>query len=91
MIQLGQKVRSVVNGFEGIVIARTEWLNRCVRISVKPAVVREANGKQVVDDYQTFDEEELEVIVAEPIKLPVDKPKQTGGDRSDVVRVRDPR
>lgn len=36
MIQLGEKVRDTVTGFEGIAVARLEYLNGCVQYCVQP-------------------------------------------------------
>ena len=35
-IELGQKVRCQVTGFEGIVIAKCEYLNGCIQFEVQP-------------------------------------------------------
>jgi hypothetical protein len=66
MISLGDKVRDVVTGFEGIVIARTDWLNGCVRFVVQPDKI-EKNGKQ--PEGVSIDEQQLEVLEAGKIKL----------------------
>ena len=34
-IKLGQKVRDTITGNEGTVVARTEWLHGCVRVTVQ--------------------------------------------------------
>lgn len=36
MIQLGMRAKDRVTGLEGIVIARTEWLYGCTRITIQP-------------------------------------------------------
>lgn len=87
-IKLGQKVRDVITGFEGIAVTRMEWLNGCVRIAVQPPMRRDPDDKAnggFVPDSKTFDEEELEVLDETPIKLPNRKsaPRQTGGGRQD--------
>jgi len=88
MVQLGQKVRDAVSGYEGIVTARTEWLNGCVRITVHPRVAKEKSGAQTLADGQVFDEEQLEIVTAKPLALPSHKTPpaplkavRTGGDR----------
>jgi len=58
MIKPGDLVKDKITGFEGIVVARTEWLYQCVRISVQPQSLHD--GKPI--DCQTFDEEQLEVL-----------------------------
>ena len=42
-IKIGQRVRDTITGFEGIVVARTEWLYGCVRLTVQSD--RLAEGK----------------------------------------------
>ena len=58
MVKLGQTVRDVITGFEGVAIARTEWLYGCIRITVQPRSMHE--GKPV--ESQTFDEAQLAVV-----------------------------
>lgn len=58
MIALGQKARDRITGFTGIVIARTEWLHGCTRITIQPSALHE--GKPI--DTQTVDEAQCEVV-----------------------------
>jgi hypothetical protein len=60
VIQLGDKVKDRVTSLTGIAIARTEWLNGCVRFVVQPQELKD--GKPV--DMVTFDIEDLEVVEA---------------------------
>ncbi len=55
MIRLGTKAKDTVTGFEGICVARTEWLNGCVRVMLQPRMGKD--GK--VPDCQQFDEPQL--------------------------------
>jgi len=76
-IKLGQRVKDPLTGYEGVAVARTEYLNGCARIGVQ-APVRE--GK--VPNWEYFDEMQLKEI----------KPtKKTGGPRPDPNGVPDPR
>ena len=52
----GEIVRDVVTDFEGAVIARTEWLNGCVRYGVQS---RKLKNEAPVDT-QWFDAQQLE-------------------------------
>jgi len=52
MIKPGDRVKDLITNFEGIVVCRTEWLNKCVRICVQPEQLHD--GKPI--DGQTFDE-----------------------------------
>ncbi len=56
--ELGQRVRSVVTGFTGIVISRCEYLTGCVQYGIKPPV--DKDGKDVNAVYH--DEGEIELV-----------------------------
>ena len=48
MKNLGDEVKDTITGFKGIVVARTEWLNGCARVTVQPqskAMERRSNRK----------------------------------------------
>jgi hypothetical protein len=70
----GDEVRDTVTGFKGIVVCRSEFLNKCVRLSVQPQELKD--GKTI--DPESFDEEQLEVIKS--AKIVTTKAVQTGGD-----------
>jgi hypothetical protein len=72
-IKPGDLARDTITGFEGIVIARTEWLNKCVRLTIQPQAMKD--GKPI--DNHTFDEEQLELVAAAAHKET--KAAQTGG------------
>ena len=74
MIELGDKVKDMVTGFTGIVIAKTEWLNKCRRITVQSVQLQE--GKPVTFE---FDLEQLEVVEAGALRL--EKELATGGPK----------
>jgi hypothetical protein len=57
--RLGDLAKDIVTGFTGIVVARTEWLNRCVRLTLQPQKLQK-DGK--TPDTQTFDEEQIKVV-----------------------------
>lgn len=65
MIKLGNRVRDLVTGFEGIATARTEYLYGCVHITITPRVG--ADGKQ--PDSGWFDEQRGEVIEDTPAPM----------------------
>lgn len=69
---LGVKLRDRVSDFEGIAIARYEYLNGCIRYAL--------GGKKEGDKLPefVFDEAQLEEVQAEPVKV---KAKDTGGPR----------
>ncbi len=61
MIELGWRVKDKVSGFTGVAIARTEWLNGCIRISVGP---EKLHDEKPIDD-QWFDEGQLELVTSD--------------------------
>lgn len=82
-INLGNKARDKVSGFEGICVARTEWLNGCWRLTLQPQGV-DKDGKP--QDSHTFDEFQLQFV---DFGLSAGS-KDTGGPRDEPVRARDP-
>lgn len=58
-LKLGVLARDKVSGFEGIVMARTEWAYGCTRIGLYPRVTNEDGD---VKDDQWFDERQVEQI-----------------------------
>ena len=63
-INLGDKVRDRITGLEGIVIARTDWINGCIRMLVQPQHLKD--GKPV--ETSSFDIEELILVQADALK-----------------------
>ena len=82
MINLGDIAKDTITGFKGKVIAKTEWLNGCKRITIQSTKLKDG----IPADPQTFDTEQVEVIKA--IKEPDDKP--SGGPKNDPGRQSDP-
>ena len=58
MIKLGQRVKDLVSGLEGIATAKVEYLNGCVQFYVEPPVDRD--GKHIKGTY--VDVDQLEVV-----------------------------
>lgn len=87
-IQLGDKVRDTMTGFEGIAVTIADYLNGCRRIAVQPTKLKD--GKVPDDVY--FDEQQLERLGAR--WMPPAQPKlaaRTGGPRPAPRRASDPR
>ncbi len=63
MINLGDKVKDTITGYEGIAVARTCWLNGCVRISIQSTKLKD--GIPVVN--QDFDEVQVKFIEANAV------------------------
>ena len=59
MIKLGRKVKDKITGFEGIAIARVEYLTGCTQYCVKPDRL-DSNRKMLDGEY--IDEGQLEVV-----------------------------
>lgn len=57
-IELGDLARDRISGFEGIVIARTQWLWGCDRLTLKPQ--RLHDGKPI--DAVSFDLDEVTLV-----------------------------
>ena len=93
-IQLGDRVRDRITGFEGIVIGITDWLYQCRRPIVQPTKL-DNDGKSMASE--SFDEDQLEVIEAGAFAPSVEEPqaeeapKKTGGPRDTPSRRAEPR
>lgn len=72
-IELGDEVKDVVTGFQGIAVARTMWLHGCARVTVQPKGT-DKNGKRYEND--TFDEPQLEIVKKKKVEMGTAK---TGG------------
>lgn len=62
-ISLGDKAKDQVTGYEGICIARTEWLNGCVRCTLQSDKLSKEGAPQ---DGQVFDEPQLVALQRYP-------------------------
>ena len=81
-LALGDKAIDRISGFQGVVVAITEWLNGCRRITIQPEALHE--GKPV--DSSTFDAEQVARVEAGPTLTA----SKTGGPSIQPVRNRDP-
>lgn len=84
MIQLGDRARDRISGFEGIVIGISQWLHGCRRISLQPEDLRD--GKPM--EHHTFDEPQV-MLLAERAYEAQDPLRKTGGPSPDIPRRRD--
>jgi hypothetical protein len=86
-IELGDIARDRMTGFEGVVVARTEWLYGCSRLTLKPQGLKD--GKSI--DTETFDEPQLERVIADAFErypAPPSPAPSTGGPRPEPARGR---
>jgi hypothetical protein len=77
-MKLGDFVKDTVTDFSGTVIARHEYLNGCIRLSLQPRELKD--GKLI--EATTFDIEQLELVkAAAPRKV-----TPTGGPHNEPSR-----
>ena len=77
-MKLGDIVKDTVTDFEGMVVARHEYLNGCVRFSLQPRGLHD--GKLI--EPQTFDVEQLVLIKAAEAR----SVRPTGGPHNEPAR-----
>jgi hypothetical protein len=85
-VQLGSTARDTITGFTGVVIAITEWLNGCVRITLQPREMKD--GKPLENN--TFDVQQIEVVEANHYLEPAPAKHATGGPKPEPTRNADP-
>jgi len=73
-IELGDKARDTVTGFEGICTCRSEYISGCTRIALQPPT--DAEGK--IPEPGHFDEPMLQVVTKRLIEP---QPSDRGGPR----------
>jgi hypothetical protein len=79
MANLGDKVRDVVSGWEGIATGRYEYLNGCIRWQV------DGTDKDGKPDGYVFDDQQVEVVERRVV-MPAPGPHiagRTGGPRDN--------
>jgi hypothetical protein len=75
MISLGDLVRDYITGFEGIAVAKTEWLYDYRRIGVQARIV---NDDGTIPEVQWIDEDQLTQITPLVINLEKEKKNPAG-------------
>lgn len=80
--ELGSKAKCKITGYEGMIIARTEWLYGCRRYVLQSQALKD--GKPV--DSHCIDEDALDLVVA----APPHKVRDTGGPTPSPTRAPDP-
>lgn len=84
VFELGKVGQCTVTGFEGIITARTDWLNGCVRYGLQPPV--DKDGK--VPEAYWVDHDQLKYVEHSSKEVTLGKP--TGGPMPNPKRVVDP-
>ncbi len=87
LLELGDTVRDVVTGFEGVIEAVTHWRFGCRRICVQSQKLKDG----VPTNRQTFDEPALEVLKRANVPAKEQKRRAaTGGPRPTPYKQRAP-
>ncbi len=81
-IKLGDSAADIITGFEGVVVARTQWLMGCDRLTLQPRVVVE--GK--IPPTETFDVGQLKRTGKGPLEPTVVTSRDRGGPRPEPVK-----
>lgn len=87
MVELGDKVKDRVTGFEGIVIGIHLWLYGCRRISIQPQELKDGKPIEAI----SIDEPQCEILERGAVSIPEQQQKQapkekaprTGGPPTD--------
>ena len=83
-VDFGDQVTDPMTGFKGTVIAITQWMYGCRRVTVQP---KGLNKDGELFDTQQFDEPQLKVTKAAKTPAAVKKRRaKTGGPRPEIKR-----
>lgn len=63
-MQIGERVKDMINGFKGVVTARAEYLYGCVRLLVEPEALKNDGD---IREAQWIDEQRLESFGMAPV------------------------
>lgn len=85
-IKLGSRVKDSITGFEGIAVARTEWLYGCSRITIESTKLDIANGEPI--PLHSFDEQRVVLIEEKEPQVSPASSAKTGGSYPDPERGR---
>lgn len=85
MVNLGDKVRDKIGGFEGICIGRGEYLYGCVQVMVAPTKLAK-EGKRA--DSEWFDEGRVEVVKRNAQPRPASAAERAGGPLTEPAPAR---
>lgn len=81
MIHLGDEAKDTITGFQGIVVAITEWLYGCRRMMLQPGKLTKDGAPS---EAKTFDEPQIKLVKARAHK----GTQETGGPRPEPERGR---
>lgn len=80
-LELGDIAKDRITGFTGVVVAKTFWINGCIRLTLQPQKLKKGDGSPI--DNQTFDCEQLEVVKQKV----VEQSRPHGGPMPDIRRI----
>lgn len=83
-LTLGCTARDRITSFQGVVIAITEWLNGCQRVTIQPQELKDGSPLPT----QTFDAEQITVVEPLPVAT---ASRPHGGPSISPTRPADPR
>lgn len=83
MIKLGDEAKCKVTGFKGVVVARTQWLHGCDRVTLQPPIDKDGKMKGA----ETFDEMCVDITKVAKVQGDV-RLRKTGGPQDDKAALR---
>lgn len=89
-IELGDLVKDQISGFQGVAVAKTLWINGCVRWTLQP---EKQTKEGAPGANETFDEQQMVVVKKAKIAAvpaPTAARPTTGGPRPAPKRSADP-
>lgn len=84
-VNLGDKVKDRITGFEGIAISKTEYLYGCMRVQVQPIKLGKVGEPQ---DTRVFDEPQLEILKSAAVVGRKPQEEARHGERDDAAALR---
>lgn len=81
--ELGDTAKDRITNFTGMVVARTDWINGCVRYTLQP---RELDKDNKIQDAQTFDVEQLVLVEEATYEKEAILPARSGGPMPSTPR-----
>lgn len=82
-MELGDIVKDTITGFTGVLVAKTNWLHGCERLTIQPQELKD--GKRT--DSDTFDRLQCALVKRGAFS----SSSRTGGPRPEPRRQSDPR
>lgn len=94
-IELGDKVKDLITGFEGIAVAKTEFINGCVQFSVAKQLKKGEKFPDLLVGEPCIDSKSLRIVKKKAVNLDEDEedeedyePKRSGGRTTITKRMR---